>query len=280
MSTRGFCKLPIWGTGRFGDATVFLIGIKVKQMGNLLFNNKNVFYFVLAGILILVLVYVLSNRNQDLDTQEEGGSQQAHQQNAASGNEPLVIPVDTKGTGYAEKRAQQKQEKLDALQALLDDEEKHGEALKLALSMADTGDDEQKNAAIETFNWIGGHEAKVALVKLLDTGGSVTENATSALIHLFQEDAQKQEEPFDEEAFVAALDKLVDADRDALFIVLSGYPVETAAPVLIKLMDTQNKAVREQVFETFESIAEGMTIANKADAEKWFKNYLAENIEE
>ena len=246
----------------------------------MLFNNKNIFFFVLAGILILVLICFLNKQNHSLD---EGDNHQV-QENAGTGNAPLVIPENAESTGDAGKvrdgKAQQKQEKLEKLQALLDDEEKHEEALKLALSMVEKGDAEQKNAAIETFSWIGGHEAKVALVKLMDIGGMVSASATSALIHLFQEDAQKQEEPFDEEAFVAALDKLVEADRDALFVVLSGYPVETAAPVLINLMDSQNEAVREQVFETFESMAEGTTIANKADAEKWFKNYLAENREE
>ncbi|MBQ7177018.1 MAG: hypothetical protein IJS08_06355 [Victivallales bacterium] len=205
-------------------------------------------------------------------------------ENVVSGNGPAVIPVPAEGAKdngkVSDERIQQKQEKLETLQALLDDDDKHGEALKLALSMAETGDAEQKEAAIEAFNWIGGHEARITLVKLLDTGESVSENAASALIHLFQEDAQKQEEPFDEEAFASALDKLVEADRDALFIILGSYPVETAAPVLIHLMDSQNEAIRDQAFETFGSVAEGMEIQTKADAEKWFAKYKAEHEEE
>ena len=100
------------------------------------------------------------------------------------------------------------------------------------------------------------------------------------MIHLFQEDAQDSERTFDEEAFIAALDKMEETERDALFVMLNGYPVETAAPVLINLMDSQNEALRNQVFETFESMAEGTEITSKADAEEWLKKFLAESKED
>ena len=159
----------------------------------------------------------------------------------------------------------------------MDDEETHGEAMKLALSLAETGDAEQKVAAIETFNWIGGHEAKMALTKLLTIGGAVSENATTALHHLFLEDAQDSEKPFDEEAFSAAVLQLSGANRDALFIILGGYPVETAAPILIKLMDSKDESLRELVFETFSSMAEGTEISTREAAEKWLAKYRTDN---
>lgn len=246
----------------------------------MLFNHKALF-ISLAAILVIVLIYVLSTPNHNQEEVEEGGTLQ---ENVVSGKETAVDsvpPEDTKESVSANAgRKQQIQDKIETLQGLLDDEEKHGEALKLALSMAETGDAEQKLAAIGTFNWVGGHEAKTALVALLDTGGLVSENAASTLIHLFQEDAQKQEVLFDEEVFVSALDKLAAADRDALFIILGGYSVEKAAPVLIKLMDSQNDAVRNQAFETFESMAEGAEIASKADAEIWLKKHLEGNTVE
>ncbi|MBR4675236.1 MAG: hypothetical protein IKP00_12285 [Victivallales bacterium] len=253
-----------------------------------MFLHKNNLSFVfLFGIIILALLFLLNKQNHESEV-VKGGSDEPIQNTKTESQENTVLGSNTEinqekprgerdaGITYEEKKRQ----KLESLQALLDDEEKHDEALKLALSMVDKGDAEQKLAAIETFNWIGGHEAKMALVALLDYGGIVSENATSSLIHLFQEDAQDSERTFDEEAFIAALDKMEETERDALFVMLNGYPVETAAPVLINLMDSQNEALRNQVFETFESMAEGTEITSKADAEEWLKKFLAESKED
>lgn len=251
-------------------------------------NKNNIAYALVGGIIILALLIFLQNNSNHESGGGEGegdnlgqNAKTVSQGNTVTDNSAENSPKKTGGPHdggmtYEEK----KQQKLEKLQALLDDEEQHDEALKLALSMVETGDAEQKIAAIETFNWIGGHDAKMALVALLDYGGVVSENAVSALIHLFQEDAQDSEKTFDEEAFVAALSKTEETNRDALFVVLNGYPMETAAPVLINLMESQNEAVRKQVFETFESMAEGTEITSKADAEEWLKNYLAENKED
>ena len=120
----------------------------------------------------------------------------------------------------------------------------------------------------------------MALVTQLDYGGNVTENATHALIHLFQDDAQDTERSFDEEAFVAALDLLGETEREALFIILCGYPTVDCASVLISLMDSQDEGIRKLAFESFESVAEGIEIQTKAEAEEWLKKHIAENKED
>ena len=245
-------------------------------------TKKTSIYFIPAAILILVLVYMLNRQNgageEGPEAPQPGKTSPVVQSNA--GGEPVANTVSgqqTEGLSSNGKKRTAKEESLEKLQALMDDEEKHEEAMTLALTLAETGDADQKVAAIETFNWIGGHEAKMALTKLLPIGGLVTENATSALQHLFLEDAQDSSKPFDDEAFSATVLQLNEANRDALFLVLGGYPVETQAPVLIKLMDTQDESLRELVFETFSSMADGEEITSKAEAEKWLAKYRADN---
>ena len=244
-------------------------------------SKRLLIYFIPVAILILVLVFFLNRTSSDIVE----GPEQPPQPTAPGLVRPNedVKPVENGQSGQSGSldskidNQSDKAQSLKKLQSLLDDEETHDEALKLALELADRGDAEQKLAAIETFNWVGGHEAKMALAKLLATGGAVTENASSALQHLFLEDAQDSSKPFDEEAFTAAVLELRNEDLDALFIVLGGYPVETQAPVLIKLMDTQNESLRELVFETFVSMAEGEEITTKEAAEKWLEKHKAEN---
>ncbi len=205
-----------------------------------------------------------------------------------NGNSPQNLTVEPLSPSQASEESKQPKnsitkerirENLETLQKLLDDEETQEEALELALKMSEA-DYEQRIAAIDALNWIGGHEAKMALVKQLDYGGNVTENAMQALVHQFQDDAQDTEHAFDEEAFVAALYLLGETERKALFIILCGYPTGDCARVLITLMDSQDEGIRKLAFESFESVAEGMEIQTKADAEEWLKNYLAENKED
>ncbi len=247
----------------------------------MLLSKKSSIYFIPAAILILVVVYML-NRQNGAEKDGPSGPQPGNTSSITQTNGGVEPTANTEaaqpGTlSGKDKKLTEKEQSLKTLQALLDDEDKHEEALQLALKLAETGDAEQKVAAIETFNWIGGHESKMALTKLLTIGGTVTENSTSALHHLFLEDAQYSDKPFDEEAFTASVLQLNGADREALFIVLGGYPVETQAPVLIKLMDNQDEALRELAFEYFSSMAEGEEITNKEAAEKWLAKYKADN---
>ena len=248
----------------------------------MLLTKRTTIYFIPAAILILVLVILLNRQNgaegEDPEVVLPGKTSPAVQSNG--GEDPAANANDgqkTEGIPSGEKKLTAKEQSLKTLQSLMDDEETHGEAMKLALTLAETGDAEQKVAAIETFNWIGGHESKMALTKLLTFGGIVTENATAALQHLFLEDAQDSEKPFDEEAFSAAILQLSGTSRDALFIILGGYPVETAAPILIRLMDSKDDSLRELVFETFSSMAEGEEISTKDAAEKWLAKYRTDN---
>ncbi len=177
------------------------------------------------------------------------------------------------------KSMQRRDQSLVRLQELLDDEEKHEEALKMALEMVGKSY-EQKLAAIDALNWIGGHEAKMGLVSLLQVGGAVTTNSIHALQHLFLEEAQDDSKPFDAEAFYAAIELLEETDRDSLLVILLGYPVEQAAPVVIKLMDSTNEDIRRQAFDSFETIAEGTEVASKAQAEDWLRDYLIHKDEQ
>lgn len=247
----------------------------------MLLTRKTSIYFIPVAIIILVLVVMLNRQNGagegEVEVHQPGKTSPVVQPNG--GEEPAANTNGGQQAGIqsGNKELTAKEQSLKNLQSLMDDEEKHEDAMKLALTLAETGDAEQKVAAIETFNWIGGHEAKMALTKLVPIGGLVTENAISALQHLFLEDAQDSSIPFDAEAFSAAVLQLTGADRDSLFIVLGGYPVETQAPVLISLMDTKDESLRELVFETFSSMAEGEEINSKVEAEKWVEKFKAEN---
>ena len=250
--------------------------------------TKRLSIYIISFIILLVVVLFILNR---LNGEGEVGPEVP-----PPGDKPAITtpneevkPAENGKSGQAvtvsdeNTKQREKEESLKKLQALTDalglepSPEETQEALKLALDLAEKGDGEQKIAAIETLKWIGGHEAKMTMVNLLEFGGEVKENATAALQYTFTEDAQDSNIPFDTEAFSAAVLQLKGTDRDTLFVVLDGYPVETQAPVLIKLMDSQDEALREVVFEHFASMAEGEEITNKEAAEKWLAKYLADN---
>ena len=74
--------------------------------------NRRILIISLAGVLLLVLVYLLSIRESELKEQEEVDNKP--HENVVSGNGPAVIPVPAEGAKdngkVSDERIQQKQE--------------------------------------------------------------------------------------------------------------------------------------------------------------------------
>ena len=244
-----------------------------------MFSWKIIIYASLVVLIILGLMFVI-NRNEPETSEHEV---EPTPRNIAETAKPTTVVDNPQNGGKVAEtenaEAALRRQNLRRLQDLLDDDESPAETIKLALEMSKL-DSEQKLAAIDAFNWIGGHESKMALVTLLKGGGEVRERAINSLTHLFQEDAMDADKPFDEDAFLSSLDYLGEADREALFIALDAYPVKEEARILIRTMDSENEEVRNLAFEHFESLAEGAEIRSKEEAEKWLENFVKKNADE
>ena len=170
------------------------------------------------------------------------------------------------------------QQEISKLQELLDDEDKHEEALKQALKMSREGDADQILSALDAFRWLGGREAKIALVELIKNGGDISSRAIETLQSIFQTDVVDDDRDFDVDIWLDAFNALPDdAEREAFLILLTSNPPDISAPALIQLWQaTHDNDIKDMLKEYFEGIAEGEEILNVEDARKWFDAYKRE----
>jgi len=244
----------------------------------------------IIGIVIIVLAVYLALGGKATEPQQ--GSDVSIPGGVVPGNNPVSKPenageadvnanttnTNTNDNSWIPKIAPASKIEIDKLQALLDNEATHDEAVEQAVKMAHQGDGDQILAALDAFRWLGGREVKVTLVELIKRGGDIAARATETLQSVFQTDVIDDERPFDEDVWIDAFKALSDeAEREAFLVLLTSNPVEISAPTLIKLWnESEDTSVKSMVREYFESIAEGIDIVDPEAAQKWFDDYKAE----
>lgn len=171
--------------------------------------------------------------------------------------------------------------KILELQTLLDEEETEGRALNFALGMLNNSD-AQRFAAMDALSWIGGREAKAALVKQLKTGSNqVAVRASEVLRDLFAKELNEEHDEFDGDIILAAINATADeSEREAYFVLLTAHVPEDCVPVLMELLDSSNKNIQELAIEYMTSVASGEDITTREQAAQWLDKYKAEKLKE
>ncbi len=249
-------------------------------------DNKKIGLIVIGIVVVVLALFFLIDNSSNGVSELDGKEVVTDKPDLSTATKPGSNVIDGPRTGIVSDIDSSKvtpvspasEKEINKLQELLDDEEKHDEALEQALKMVKAGDADQVLAALDAFRWLGGRESKKALVELIGQGGDLASRATEILQSIFQADAIDDDRDFDTDVWIDAFNALPDeAEREAFLILLTLNPTEICAPVLIKLwQDSQDNDVKDMLKEYFESIAEGEEILNANEAQKWLDNYLKE----
>lgn len=260
-------------------------------------KNQRTFIAIAAVAIAAVLAYsfIAANTDSSDDDVDKTGSSHAEIREASSKygkqedatqdatSKPSVTSTSLDTTGkadaYASAREANKQEtqrNLEKMQALLDEaESKRDEVVAFALQLS-KGNRLERAMAIDAFEWVGGKESSTALIDLLDDESvEVEERAFDVLKHLLQESMITEVQLLDTNQWLEVMNTITDSnDLYAMFTLLSGFNVVTAAPVFIELYNSTNATLKNHAQEFMEFIANGeSTIPTKEAAEKWFADY-------
>ena len=163
------------------------------------------------------------------------------------------------------------------LQSLLDDNERHEEALELALKMSQ-GNRAERAASLDTFLWVGGPKSVKALLALRHDTGEIRERANEVMNHLIQQNLHEDKgELLTADDWFSLLDGNPDSDEaNSYLTLLAAFDVATAAPVLIRLLESENETNRERAKEYLEFISNGESLTTVEEARKWYEKYQKE----
>lgn len=187
----------------------------------------------------------------------------------------ITVAADNGSSPQPTSAAEEKiKENLDNLQLLLDDHEKNEESLELAVSMMKRTKPE-KLAALNAFQWIGGPVSIKETISALTDTEEVADRASDVLHNLIQTDLASEEMSMTPEFWQDLFNNLPQDGRDPYLVLLTAYPVEECFPVLLNLMESQDESLRESALEYASTIAEGVELMTREEAEKWFNAYLA-----
>ena len=251
-------------------------------------NSQKSLVYVTIGIIVLLAIVVLllpkseSDATQP-DEQENNEMTTARPMNAAihrnKGEEDMDNDSEPKASVKTAK-ALEREQKIARLHELLDNEEKQQEALNLAIEMS-TGNEEERDAALDVFSWVGGAESVKALIPMLKSNGDSAERADMTLRDLIQQNMFEDSKLIDEKTWMEIINALDSDDAVGEYLtLLTSFDVKEAVPVLLNLFDDQNKSRKKLACEYMEFVAGGETITNKEQAEAWFQKYLKEQQEE
>lgn len=193
---------------------------------------------------------------------------------------------------------------VQELQDLLDDDNKHQEALAKALAMT-KGSIREQIAAIDAFRWLGGRKAMEALIQLrneayalvADEAGNVLNHLLSESIYkggirrddipddgivlldegLYDDELKDDDQRPDAALWLDAIQQAPDDNaREALLIILSAYPVDQSVPILLQLFDSPDATVRDSAQEYLQSITGGEEILTREEGEEWLAKAIAD----
>lgn len=183
---------------------------------------------------------------------------------------------------FQEKMLEEASQNIVKLQSLLDDNERHDEALELALKMS-KGNRAERAASLDTFLWVGGPKSVKALLELRNDTGAIRERVNDILQHLLQQELQvsNSEDKSDSDGDLFELDdwfQLIDSNENvdeanAYLMLLTSFDIETAAPVLIKLLETDNPDNQARAREYLEFISNGLSLNTPEQAREWLEKY-------
>lgn len=276
-------------------------------------QHKIVLVMAMVLLLLVALRFSIVGKNRQKTSMNSVADQNADSAGAAlvkseaeEKNELLQIISDE-----ASPRESLPDPLVEKLQALLDDDANREKTLRQAVAMT-YGTEVQQRAAIDAFRWLGGREAKKALIRLRKEAYPATaEEAGRVLTHLLTEglyigreqkplDDTKEETEVEEskvpeeteqtnfaeiENFDAAiweeaiLEAPQDMDREELLILMSAFPGTKSVPVLLNLLESENTEIREHALEYLEFVTYGEKITNRQQGEDWLaKNGAMENF--
>ncbi len=177
-----------------------------------------------------------------------------------------------------EKLLEEASQNIVKLQSLLDDNERHDEALELALKMSQ-GNRAERAASLDTFLWVGGPKSVKALLALRHDTGEIRERANEVMNHLIQQNLHEDKgELLTADDWFSLLDGNPDSDEaNSYLTLLAAFDVATAAPVLIRLLESENETNRERAKEYLEFISNGESLTTVEEARKWYETYRKEH---
>lgn len=249
------------------------------------FENSTVKVFSAVALVILVVLgfILLDNRHGNEPAETAGGSQMMPEvavQQETNGGE--TAPTDVKAETTARQDSNKKgsslrvtgSERSIQLSKLLDDDATHGDALNLALELAENGNYNEKLDALSAFAWLGGKAAMDKSIKLISAGDTVGARADQVVSHLIQENLMTGEPLMDLASWKALFNNLSDeTEIDSYMILLSGYSLEESFPVLLELAESGREKISKAAKEYLSSVAFGREFENVEDARKWYKQY-------
>lgn len=239
---------------------------------------------VLVGVIaIAVVLVIIPNNTEEEESQSSSentiGSESVHGESVAAPSPTTIMPS---GLSAEKKQELLKRtaENITRLQALLDDDDRHEEALDLALKMS-KGNRTERAASLDTFLWVGGPRSVKALISLRHDTPEISDRANDVLQHLLQQELHESsngEETssslFDMDDWFQLLDSNENVDEaNAYLMLLTSFDIETAAPVLIKLLETDNPDNQARAREYLEFISNGLSLNTPEQAREWLEKY-------
>lgn len=241
-------------------------------------QTKSIVIFALF-LLMMVVVIVLPKQKSGED---EPAPAAAAAPSVAVKPAPSVpaVPQEASRDAAQEQLLAESSQNIVRLQSLLDDEEKHGEALELALKMS-KGNRAERAASLDTFLWIGGPKSIKALISLHRDVPEISERSSDILQHLMQQHQQETDGQGSTEDPWFALDDWFqllngnenDAEADAFLQMLSAFDIEIAVPVLIRLLETNDAVNQARAKEYLEFVSNGESLETVEQAKAWLEKY-------
>ncbi len=253
-------------------------------------SQKSLVYLTVGIIVLLAIVVSLLPKNDPTSESESSSTQAGSVLKNLEQEKPQ--PPAPKGKGTTEQKNRQSSDgddgdmpptKITRVHKLLDNEDTHQDALKLAIELS-KGNEEERAAALDVFLVVGGAESVKALIPMIKSkteGEESAERADLTLRDLIQRNMFEDSRLIDEDTWMEIIDAQESEDALGEYLtLLTSFDVKEAVPVLLKLFDASDPSRKKLASEYMEFVAGGETIATKEQAEAWFQNYLKEQQEQ
>ncbi len=252
-------------------------------------SQKHLVYLTVGIIVILAIVVSLLPKSDDSATapEQKGSDTTAPalpkpsvlQPTAATDNKEGKAPADSTIAAQPANELEREQ-RIVRLREMLDHEEDHKDALKLAIELS-KGTEEERTAALDVFRWVGGPESVKALIPMLKSNTDSAKAADMTLRDLIQQNMFEDSSLLNVDTWMDIINAQDSNDTIGEYLtLLTSFDVKEAVPVLLKLFDSENPSRTKLACEYMEFVAGGETITTKDQAEAWYQNYLKEQSEQ
>lgn len=242
-------------------------------------NKQMKTYGLFALVIAVAIIVVLLPKQTETPSAETAAPSVAPSvTDTADAAQSVTSETDReRRTAAQEKLLEEASQNIVKLQSLLDDNERHEEALELALKMSQ-GNRTERAASLDTFLWVGGPKSVKALLALRHDTGEIRERANEVMNHLIQQNLHEDKgELLTADDWFSLLDGNPDSDEaNSYLTLLAAFDVATAAPVLIRLLESESETNRERAKEYLEFISNGESLTTVEEARKWYEKYQKE----